>query len=82
VARSIGFWIFDFGLTDAKSQGYTTRLRINDKLVELKDRALNKAIQFHHSVAKILSELVVSEIGEEAVSGRLALPQTTPTRQS
>jgi hypothetical protein len=66
--------------TDNKNQRYTLRLVLNDKGIELKNRALNEAIQFYDSGGKVLLELAVSEIGKEAVSGRLALPQTTASR--
>jgi hypothetical protein len=62
--------------TDTKNHRYTMRLLLNDKVIELKDRALNEAIQFYGSSGKVLLELVVSEIGKEAVTGRLAVPQT------
>jgi len=62
--------------TDTKNQRYTMRLVANDKVIELKERALDEAIQFYGSGGKVLLELVVSEIGKETVTGRLALPQT------
>ena len=62
--------------TDTRNQRYTMRLLVNDKVIELKDRALDEAIQFYGSGGKVLLELVVSEIRKEAVTGRLALPQT------
>jgi hypothetical protein len=65
---------------NSKNHRYTMRLVLNDKVVELKDRALNEAIQFYGSGGKVLLELVVSEIGRDAVTGRLALPQTTASR--
>ncbi len=66
--------------TDAKNQRYTMRLLLNDKVIELRDRALNEAIQFYGSGGKVLLELVVSEIRKDAVTGRLALPQTASSR--
>ncbi len=61
---------------DRKNQRYTMRLLLNDKAIELKDRALNEAIQFYGSGGNVLLELAVSEIRKDAVAGRLALPQT------
>jgi hypothetical protein len=66
--------------TDPKNQRYTMRLLVDDKTVELKDRALHEAIPFYASGAKLSFELVVSQISRDGVAGRLVLPQTTPTR--
>ncbi len=66
--------------TDPKNQRYTMRLSVDDKTVELKDRALHEAIQFYASGAKLSFELVVSQISRDGVAGRLVLPQTTATR--
>lgn len=66
--------------TDPRNQRYTMRLSVDDTTVELKDRALHEAIQFYASGGKLTFELVVSQIGRDAVSGRLVLPQTTATR--
>jgi hypothetical protein len=41
---------------------------------------VNEAIQFYGSGGKGLLELVVSQIGKDAVTGRLALPQTAASR--
>jgi hypothetical protein len=66
--------------TDTKRHRYTMRLLVNDKIIELKDRALNEAIQFYGSGGKVLLELVVSEIRKDVVTGRLALPKTSASR--
>lgn len=66
--------------TDTRNQRYTMRLLLNDKVIELKDRALNEAIQFYGSGGKVLLVLAVSEIGRDTVTGRLAVPQNTPSR--
>lgn len=76
-AKRVGPVSLQLENTDRKTQRYTLRLLLDDKVVEVKDRALNEAIQFYGSGGKVLLELVVSQIGKDAVSGRLALPQPT-----
>lgn len=59
--------------TDTKNQRYTLRLLVDDKSIELRDRALHEAIQFYASDGKASVELVVSEIRKDGVAGRLTL---------
>jgi uncharacterized coiled-coil protein SlyX len=66
--------------TDLKNQRYTMRLSLDDKTVELKDRALHEAVQFYASDGKLSFALVVSQISRNGVTGRLVLPQTTATQ--
>jgi hypothetical protein len=66
--------------TNPRSQRYTMRLSVDDKTIELKDRALHEAIQFYASGGKLSFELVVSQIGKDGVAGRLVLPQMTAAR--
>jgi hypothetical protein len=63
--------------TDPKNQRYTMRLSVENRTVELKDRALHEAIQFYASDGKVSFELVVSQIERDLVKGSLVLPQTT-----
>jgi hypothetical protein len=66
--------------TDTKNQRYTIRLFANHKVIELKDRALDEAVQFYGSSGNVLLELVVWEVNRDAVTGRLALPEPAPSR--
>jgi len=63
--------------TDIKNSRYTMRLFFQDKWIELKDRALNEAIQFYEPSGEIALELMVYRIAKEAVVGRIALPPPT-----
>lgn len=60
--------------TDVANQRYTLRLIVDDKSVELKDRALNEVIQFFTTRSQFPMELVVSQINRGRVSGMLAVP--------
>jgi len=63
--------------TDTRNSRYTMRLFFQDKWIELKDRALNEAIQFYEPNGGVAIELMVFRIAKEAVAGRLALPLQT-----
>ncbi len=63
--------------TDPKNQRYSMRLSVDDRTVELKDRALHEAVQFYGADGKLSFELVVSQIGRDNVAGRLVFPQQT-----
>ncbi len=63
--------------TDIKNSRYTMRLFFQDRWIELKDRALNEAIQFYGPSGEIALELMVFRIAKEAVVGRVALPPQT-----
>jgi len=60
--------------TNVPNQRYTLRLIVDDKSVELKDRALNEVIQFYTTRSQFPVELVVSQIDKGQVSGMLAVP--------
>jgi hypothetical protein len=60
--------------TNVPNQRYTLRLIVDDKSVELKDRALNEVIQFYTTRSQFPVELVVSQIERGRVSGMLAVP--------
>ena len=60
--------------TSVKNQHYNIRLIVDDKSVELKDRALNEVVQFYTSQSKYPLELIVSQINKGEVSGTLAVP--------
>jgi outer membrane murein-binding lipoprotein Lpp len=60
--------------TDVADQRYTLRLVVDDKSVELKDRALNEVIEFYTERSQFPVELVVSQIERGQVAGMLAVP--------
>jgi hypothetical protein len=60
--------------TSVKGQHYNIRMMVDDKSVELKDRALNEIVQFYTSRSKYPLRLIVSQIGRGQVSGTLAVP--------
>lgn len=60
--------------TSVKGQHYDIRLIVDDKSVELKDRALNEVVQFYTSQSQYPLELIVSQINKGEVSGTLAVP--------
>jgi hypothetical protein len=60
--------------TDVANQRYTLRLIVDDKSVELKDRALNEVIQFFTARSQFPVEIVISQIDKGQVSGMLAVP--------
>ncbi|HUZ47017.1 MAG TPA: hypothetical protein VMW54_10315 [Terriglobia bacterium] len=66
--------------TNVQNQRYTLRLIVDDKSVELKDRALNEVIQFYTQRSQFPVELVVSDITRGHVSGMLAVPNDLDTR--
>ncbi len=59
---------------DPRNERYTIRLLVDDKWIELKDRALHEAVEFYAPGVAVPLELVVSEIGRDRVVGKLALP--------
>ncbi len=60
--------------TDVSNQRYTLRMIVDDKSVELKDRALNEVVQFFTTRSQYPVELVVSQIHKGRVKGMLAVP--------
>lgn len=60
--------------TSVRNQHYNIRLIVNDRPVELKDRALNEVVQFYTPRSKYPLELIVSQIGRNQVSGTLVVP--------
>lgn len=60
--------------TSVRNQHYNIRLIVDDKSVELKDRALNEVVQFFTSQSKYSLELIVSQINRDQVSGTLVVP--------
>ncbi len=66
--------------TDDRRQRYTVRVFVDDKWVEIKDRALYEAVKFYVSGMNIPLELIATQIHKEDMSGYLALPKEKPAR--
>jgi hypothetical protein len=66
--------------TDTKAQKYTVRLLVDDRWIELKDRASQEQIQFQLSGVNDFVWLVVSKVRDNRVEGFLSLPKgASPT---
>jgi len=74
-AQRVGPVWLELGGTDSKKQRYTMRLFVDDKWVEMKDRALHEPVEFYVGGGSTAAELVVSQIYKDEVVGYLALPQ-------
>ena len=66
--------------THEKTQRYTLRAFIEDKSIELKDRALLEPVEFYLSGEGTPLELVVTDIRDEHVSGILRVPKRATSR--
>ncbi|MGH9787796.1 MAG: hypothetical protein ACRD4U_03725 [Candidatus Acidiferrales bacterium] len=66
--------------THEKTQRYTLRAFIEDKSIELKDRALLEPVELYLSEATTPLELVVTDIQDERVSGILRVPKPVSSR--
>lgn len=66
--------------THEKTQRYTLRAFIEDKSIELKDRALMEPVELYLSEATTPLELVVTDIQGERVSGILRVPKQVSSR--
>lgn len=67
-------WLWLRG-TDHKRHRYTMRVFVDDKWIELKDRALLEPVEFYVSDVAIPLQLVVTEIRGNRVAGTLAVPE-------
>lgn len=70
------------GSTDVRDQRYTLRMIVDDKSVELKDRALNEVIDLYTARSQYPVELVVSRIEKGQVAGMLAVPNDLNSQSS
>jgi chromosome segregation ATPase len=67
---------------DAKRNRYTVDLRADDKLVEKRDKSINEPVQFYTARAHQPYELVVNEVTKDKVTGYLATPKVTLSRNA
>jgi chromosome segregation ATPase len=67
---------------DAKRNRYTVDLRADDKLVEKRDKSINEPVQFYTSRAHQPYELVVNDVKKDKVTGYLATPKVTVSRNA
>ncbi len=66
--------------TDAKKNKYTIDVIADDKRIEKKDKNANEPVQFYVAKARQPYELVVNEIGKDAIKGYLATPKVQQSR--
>jgi hypothetical protein len=72
--QRVGPISMELASTSVKGQHYSVRMMVDDKSVELKDRALNEVVQFYTSRSQYPLRLIVSQIERDHVSGTLAVP--------
>jgi hypothetical protein len=72
--QRVGPISLELASTSVKGQHYSIRMMVDDKSVELKDRALNEVVQFYTSRSQYPLRLIVSQIGRDQISGTLAVP--------
>ncbi len=63
---------------DAKHSRYTLEIFSDDRKLQKKNRDLDEPLQFYSGKPPMLFEVVVNEIGKNAVSGYLSTPKTAP----
>jgi hypothetical protein len=74
--QHVGPISMELASTSVRGQHYSIRMMVDDKSVELKDRALNEIVQFYTSRSKYPLRLIVSQIERGQVSGTLAVPSS------
>jgi chromosome segregation ATPase len=67
---------------DAKRNRYTVDVRADDKLVEKRDKSVNEPVQFYTARAHQPYELVVNDVKKDKVTGYLATPKVTLSRNA
>ena len=66
--------------TDAKRNKFTVDLLADDKLIQKKDKNTNEPVQFYTSKAKQVYEVVVNRVDKDRITGYLATPKVTLSR--
>ena len=67
---------------DSKRNRYTVDVLADDKLVEKRDKSINEPVQFYTARAHQPYELVVNEVKKDKVTGYLATPKVTVSRNA
>jgi chromosome segregation ATPase len=67
---------------DSKRNRYTVDVRADDKLVEKRDKSINEPVQFYTARAHQPYELVVNDVKKDKVTGYLATPKVTVSRNA
>lgn len=80
-ATKVGDVMITLKKADPKKNRFTFELMVDDKNVEKKDRTINEPIQFLTSKARQPYEIVVNNVGKDVISGYLATPKVTNSRQ-
>jgi hypothetical protein len=66
--------------TDRKKNKFTIDVVADDKRIEKKDKNVNEPVQFYVAKARQPYELVINEIGKDAIKGYLATPKVQQSR--
>lgn len=72
--QRVGPISMELSSTSVKGQHYSLRMIVDDKSVELKNRALNEVIEFYTTLSKYPLRLIVFQIDRGRVSGTLDVP--------
>jgi chromosome segregation ATPase len=67
---------------DSKRNRYTVDVLADDKLVEKRDKSINEPVQFYTARAHQPYEFVVNEVKKDKVTGYLATPKVTVSRNA
>ena len=67
---------------DSKRNRYTVDVRADDKLVEKRDKSINEPVQFYTARTHQPYEFVVNEVKKDKVTGYLATPKVTVSRNA
>ena len=68
--------------TDMKRNRYTVDVLADDKRVEKKDKGANEPVQFYMPGARQPYEIVINQVKKDQVSGYLATPKVTVSRNN
>ena len=73
-------WVSLKALNEGKNR-YTVEVRVDDRKLEKKDKALNEPVQFYVGQSRQPHELVVNQIQKGVIIGYLATPKVSTSRQ-